>query len=107
MNYAAPIVREKAEAKPSEARVHRLAKAMTAGRSGYNLAKMSERLRNPAEWSSAAPIVRESLESAPAGVSPQALEALRNLLAILENERRTIETRNDIGKQISVIFNIK
>ena len=74
---------------------------------GINLAKMSERLRNPAEWSSAAPIVRESLESAPAGVSPQALEALRNLLAILENERRTIETRNDIGKQISVIFNIK
>ena len=74
---------------------------------GSNLAKASELMRVPNEGRNAAQILRQSLDSAPAGVSPEVLEALEKLIEIFESDRRTIDTRTEIGKYMSVIFSNK
>lgn len=74
---------------------------------GVNLAKASELLRNPNDWRSAASLLRQSLDSAPASASAEVRQALVSLIGIFEGDRRTIETRNEIGIHMSTIFNVK
>jgi TonB family protein len=74
---------------------------------GINLAKALEISRVPNEGRSAAQIIRQSLESAPADTPAESLTALKNLIEIFESERRTIETRAEIGRQLTILLNSK
>lgn len=74
---------------------------------GIALAKAHEIARPPNGGRSAAQILRGSLDSAPAATATETLEALRKLIEIYESERRTIESRTEIGRQMSIIFNSK
>jgi hypothetical protein len=74
---------------------------------GLALAKALGTFRVPNEGRSAAQILRESLEAAPADISAEILTALRNLIEIFERDRRSVDTQNEIGKYLVILFNSK
>ena len=74
---------------------------------GINLARALEVSRVPNEGRNAAQIIRQSLETAPADTPAESLTALKNLIEIFESERRTIETRTEIGKHLVILLNSK
>ncbi len=74
---------------------------------GANLFNAFALTRNPNESRNAALILRQSLDSAPANTPAETLAALRELIGIFESGRRTVETLNEIGKAMSVLFRIK
>lgn len=71
---------------------------------GVNLNRALQLYRNPNERSNAAQIIRQFAESAPQSVSPEVTEELRKLTMIFERDKQTIDTRNEIGRSLSVIF---
>jgi TonB family protein len=74
---------------------------------GANIFNAFQLTRNPSESRNAALILRQSLDGAPAGTPAEALAALRQLIEILESGRRSVETMNETGKAMSVLFRIK
>ncbi|HVE58612.1 MAG TPA: TonB family protein [Pyrinomonadaceae bacterium] len=75
---------------------------------GIDLAKTFEIARSsPNEAQSAAQILKQAAENAPAGISVESLTALRKLTEILENEARNVQTINEIGKLLAILFRSK
>lgn len=74
---------------------------------GVNLIKSFETSRNPREWQNAAQILKQSAETAPTDISPEALAALQSLIKIYESGKRTAETPNEIGRSMTILFKIK
>lgn len=74
---------------------------------GANLFNAFVITRNPNQSRTAALILSQSLESAPANTPAETLAALRELIGIFESGRRTVETMNEISKAMSVLFRIK
>ena len=74
---------------------------------GVNLARTLEMFRNPAENRAAAQILRQSADSAPVDVSTETLTALRKVIEFYESDRRTIESRAGITRELSILFNDK
>jgi TonB family protein len=74
---------------------------------GVNLARALGVFRIPNEGRNAAQILRQALETAPGGISVETLTALKNLVEIFEGERRTVETPNEIGRNMGVLFGTK
>jgi TonB family protein len=74
---------------------------------GANLFNAFLLTRNSVEMRNAAQILRRSLDSAPANTPAETLAALRELIGIFENGRRSTETLDELGKAMSVLFKIK
>lgn len=74
---------------------------------GVNLSKALWLYRNPKERLNAAQILRQSTDSAPSGAAAEVLIELQKLAAVFEREKPTMNTENEIGKSLSVIFKNK
>ena len=74
---------------------------------GINAAKALEISRVPNQGRSAAQLLRQSLETAPAAIPVESLTPLKKLIEIFESEARTVETRNEIGRLLTGVFGIK
>lgn len=74
---------------------------------GANLFNAFLLTRNSSQMSSAAQILRQSLDSAPANTPAEALAELRRIIEIFEKGRRTVETLDEIARAMSVLFKIK
>lgn len=74
---------------------------------GAALFNASALTRYPNESRRAALLLRQALDGAPANTPAEALAALRELIEIFESGRRSVETINETGKAMSVLFRIK
>jgi len=74
---------------------------------GANIFNAFALARNPNQSRFAALILRQSLDSAPAKMPAEVLTALKELIEIFESGRQTMETPQEIGKAMSVLFRIK
>jgi len=74
---------------------------------GTNIARAFEIARNPNERSNAAQILRQSLEIAPTDIAAESRAALQKLIEIFESGQRTVDTSNEIGKSLTILFNSK
>jgi TonB family protein len=74
---------------------------------GINLSKAFWFYRNPKERLNAVQVLKQSADSAPPGASAGVLIELKKLAVVFEREKRTVNTENEIGKSLSVIFRNK
>ena len=74
---------------------------------GVKLSRALQLYRNPNESANAAQITKQAAENAPPSVSPEVIAELQKLTTIFEREKRTIDTRNEIGKSLTLILNGK
>lgn len=71
---------------------------------GVGLSDVFQLYRNPYERANAASKIKQFTETAPPDVSPEVAAALKNLAAIFETARRTMETDNEIRKSLIIIL---
>ena len=74
---------------------------------GVNLSRAFHLYRNPSERANAALIVRQAAETAPPGVAAETVSALKNLSAIFEMPKRTMETEGETRKALTIILSGK
>lgn len=74
---------------------------------GLDLRRAMEVLRNPNNSGESAQIIRQNIENAPASISKEVIAALENLAQIFAQKMPAVASSNEIGKNLSVIFNAK
>ncbi len=74
---------------------------------GVSLAKAFEFSRNPNNYASAAAILRQSLDNAPAGTPAETLDALRIMIRTIEDGWRPTDSADEYRKAVTLIFRTK
>ncbi|HXG85064.1 MAG TPA: energy transducer TonB [Pyrinomonadaceae bacterium] len=73
-------------------------------KTGSNLSQLLARGRNPNDKQNALSSLRQQIQSAPSGVSPESLAELQKLAAILEKTNPTPEENGQIGQILTNLF---
>ncbi len=71
---------------------------------GSSLSQLLARGRNPNDKQNALASLRQQIQSAPSGVSPESLAELQRLATILEKPNPTPEEQGQVGQILSVLF---
>lgn len=71
---------------------------------GLHLSEILQRYRNPYQRAAAAQAIRQTAQNAPAGINGEVTAALENLAVIFEKSQRTINSDDEIGRLLAIIF---
>ena len=74
---------------------------------GLDLHRAMEMQRYPNARAESAQIIRRNIEKAPQTTSKEVISALEDLVRFFERTKETVDTQNEIGRALSVIFNSK
>jgi TonB family protein len=74
---------------------------------GLDLRRAMEILRNPDNHGESSQIIRQNIEKAPVGVSKEVLGALETLAQFFDRPEKRPDSRNEIGKTLTIILNGK